>query len=128
MTQDDYKLWTGQDASSYTSAEWTRLVQTASGRLARFLCLDELPTDPMPDRLQELLANFIAAVLSRRGGAAGVTSKSVRNFRVEFSKSNAANAFAAIYGEFEDVIEDFGACGSAIKVESSARHCCDGRI
>lgn len=127
MTQDDYKLWTGQDASSYTPAEWTRLVQVASKRLARFLCLDALP-DQMPDDLEELLANFIAAVLSRRGGSQGVTSKSVRNFRVEFSKSNAANAFAAIYSEFQDTIEDFSACGSAIKVESSARHCCDGRL
>lgn len=128
MTQDEFKLWTGQDASSYAAAEWTKLVQVASKRLARFLCLDELPGDPMPDDLQELLANFMAAVLSRRGGQQGVTSKSVRNFRVEFGKSNAANAFASIYPEFEDTIEAFSACGTTIKVESSARHCCDGRL
>lgn len=129
MSQDDYKLWTGQDASSYTSAEWTKLVGVASKRLARFLCLEKLPDDPsMPEELEELLANFMAAVLNRRGGQTGIKSKNIRNFRVEFSTSNAANAYAAIYEEFEDTIEAFSACGATIKVESSARHCCDGRL
>ena len=127
MTQDDYKLWTGLDASSYTSAEWTRIVQVASKRLARFLCLDELPT-PLPDDLEELLANFTAAILQRRGGQGDVKSKSIRNYRVEFSRSNAASAFAQVYPEFEDTIEKFSACRCTINVESSARHCCDGRL
>ena len=45
MTQDEYKLWTGEDASRYTEEEWAKVVAVAELRLASFLCLEKLPTD-----------------------------------------------------------------------------------
>lgn len=127
MTQDDYKLWTGQDASSYTTAEWQKIWTSASKRLARFLCLDMLPAT-LPDDLAEMAANFIAAVINRHGDSGEVEKKSVRNFTVEFRQSTAADAFAAIAQQYGDVIEAYTNCGLGINVEHSARHCCDGRL
>ena len=126
MTQDDYKLWTGSTAS-YTSAEWHKITTAASARLARFLCLDLLPTT-MPADFEEMFANFINAVISRQGNTGAVERKTVRNFTVEFREPTAADAFAAIYQQFRDVIETYGNCGSTITVEHSTRHCCDGRL
>lgn len=126
MTQDDYKLWTGSTAS-YTSAEWQKITTAASARLARFLCLDQLPAT-MPADLEEMFANFINAVISRQGNTGAVERKTVRNFTVEFREPTAADAFAAIYQQFRDVIEAYGNCGSTITVEHSTRHCCDGRL
>lgn len=126
MTQDDYKLWTGQTAS-YTPAEWQKIWTAASARLARFLCLDELPKT-LPADLEEMAANFIAATINRHGDNGSVERKSVRNFTVEFRQPTAADAFAAIAQQYGDVIEKYGDCGLGINVEHSARHCCDGRL
>lgn len=126
MTQDEYKLWTGSTAS-YTDAEWQKIQTAASMRLARFLCLDALPTT-MPDDLAEMLAFFISAALNHRTDSGDVERKTVRNFTVEFRQSTAADAFAAIYGQFEDVIEAYSNCGPHITVERTKRHCCDGRL
>lgn len=122
MTQDDYKLWTGSTAS-YTDEEWQKIQTAATKRLARFLCLETLP-DPMPEDLAEMTAYFISAVLGNRQASGEVQRKSVRNFSVEFSKSTAADAFAAIYQQFADVIEDYGDCGKTISVPRTRRHCC----
>lgn len=126
MTQDDYKLWTGSTAS-YTDAEWQKIQTAAMKRLARFLCLETLP-EPMPDDLAEMAAYFISAVLGNRQASGEVQRKSVRNFTVEFSKPTAADAFAAIYQQFADVIETYGDCGGTIHVERTKRHCCNGRL
>lgn len=126
MTQDDYKLWTGQDAR-YTEAEWQKIWTAASARLARFLCLDELP-ETLPADLEEMAANFIAATINRQEGTGSVERKSVRNFTVEFRQPTAADAFAAIAQQYGDVIEKYSDCGLGINVEHSARRCCDGRL
>lgn len=122
MTQDDYKLWTGETVN-YETEDWTRLVAVASGRLASFLCLDALP-ETLPDDLEELLANFIAAVLKRQGDHAEVTTKRVRNFTISFGTTSAANAFAKIAGLYADIIEKYSNCGSSFTVERSRRGCC----
>lgn len=124
MTQDDYKLWTGQ-SSSYTSAEWTKITAAASARLASFLCLEALPTT-LPADLEELLANFIAGVLSHQGSAGEVERKTVRNFTVDFRESTAANAFAYIGQQYGDTIEKYSKCELSIRVEGNAHHCCGG--
>lgn len=126
MTQDDYKLWTGSTAS-YTDAEWQKIQTAATKRLARFLCLETLP-ETLPDDLAEMTAYFISAVIANRSASGEVQRKSVRNFTVEFSKPTAADAFAAIYQQFADVIETYGDCGDTIHVERTMRHCCNGRL
>lgn len=126
MTQDDYKLWTGSTAS-YTEAEWQKIQTAATKRLARFLCLETLP-ETLPDDLAEMTAYFISAVIANRSVSGEVQRKSVRNFTVEFSKPTAADAFAAIYQQFADVIEAYSDCGDTIHVERTMRHCCNGRL
>lgn len=126
MTQDDYKLWTGSTAS-YTSAEWQKIQSAATARLARFLCLDLWP-ETLPDDLAQMLAFFINATLNHRTDSGEVERKTVRNFSVEFRQSTAADAFAAIYSQFEDVIEAYSQCGQTITVESTKRYCCNGRL
>lgn len=127
MTQDDYKLWTGEDASSYTTEEWTKIVLVAKTRLASFLCLETLPTDDdgnLYADVEELLANFIAGVLAHSGSTGAVESKHVRNFTISFKDSTAANAFAQIAGQFGDIIEFYSNCGSGIAVERNAHYYC----
>lgn len=127
MTQEDYKLWTGEDASSYTQAQWLRIVASASTRLASFLCLETLPTDDqgkLSDDLQELLANFIAGVLEHHGTTGAVASKHVRNFTISFSKTTAANAFAQIAAQYGDIIEKYTQCDLGIDVEKTSHHFC----
>lgn len=126
MTQEDYKLWTGEDASTYTTDQWSRIVANASARLASFLCLDELPTDDgvLLDDLQELLANFIAAVIEHQGTTGAVESKHVRNFTINFRETTAANAFAEIAAQYGDIIEKWSECDLGISVEKSANHHC----
>lgn len=126
MTQDEFKTWTGQ-TTNYTAEEWAKIAASASSRLARFLCMDTLPTQ-MPADFAEMYANFIAATLQHQGAAGEVESKRVRNFEVNFRQSTAANAFAQIYQQYGDVIEAYGKCGSTITVERTTRHCCDGRL
>lgn len=130
MTQDDYKLWTGQSAAQYTQDQWTKLVDNASRRLASFLCLDALPTidGAIPADLQEVLANFLNAIIAGQGRNAEVESKSVRNFTIKYTTTATADAFANIYDRFADVIEWYSNCDGQIKVEGRAHyHCGDCR-
>lgn len=123
MTQDDYKLFTGQTVS-YSSEDWAIIVGVAKERLASFLCLDTLPTLDETNRdLELLLANFLCATLKFQGAEDTLASKSVRNFTISF-KSSAANAFEQIYSQYRDIIEKYSNCGLKIKVERSDRHCC----
>lgn len=126
MTQDDYKLWTGQSAAQYTQDQWTKLVANASLRLASFLCLDTLPTvdGAIPADLQEVLANFLNAIIAGQGRNAEVESKSVRNFTIKYTTTATADAFASIYDRFADVIEWYSNCDSHIKVERTAHYHC----
>lgn len=127
MTQEDYKLWTGEDASSYTQAQWLRIVAVASTRLASFLCLETLPTNDqgkLLDDIQELLANFIAGVLEHQGTTGAVASKHVRNFTISFSKTTAANAFAQIAAQYGDIIEKYTQCDLGIDVEKTSHYFC----
>lgn len=129
MTQDDYKLWTGEDASSYTTQQWTKLVTVASNRLASFLCLpDGLPTDQqgkLPADLEQLLANFIAQVIARQGSTGAVESKHVRNFTINFRESTAANAFASIADQYGDIIEQYSNCKLGFAVEHGKHYFCE---
>ena len=125
MKQDDYKLWTGETVT-YTTEDWQRLVAFASGRLASYLCLDALP-ETLPDDLQNLLANFIAAYLKHQGDHAEVTTKRVRNFSISYGNISAANAFAKIAGQYADIIDKYSNCGTGINVEKNTR-CCNGCI
>lgn len=123
MTQDDYKLWTGLTVS-YSEEDWERLVAVASSRLASFLCLEALP-NPMPDGLQALLANWMAAVLKWQGtGDAQVEEKRIRNFTIRFSSNSAANAFAQVAENYSDLISQYSECKDSIVVEKSKRYCC----
>ena len=127
MTQDDYKLWTGEDASRYTDEQWTKILTVAKLRLASFLCLSELPTDTdgnLPADIEQLLANFIAEVIVHQGTTGEVESKHVRNFTIEFASTTAANAFAKISQQYGDIIERYSNCNLGFAVEGSARYCC----
>ena len=127
MTQDDYKLWTGEDASRYTDEQWTKILTVAKPRLASFLCLSELPTDDdgnLPADIEQLLANFIAEVIVHQGTTGEVESKHVRNFTIEFASTTAANAFAKISQQYGDIIERYSNCNLGFAVEGSARYCC----
>lgn len=124
MTQDDYRLWTGE-AVTFEDEDWCRTFKVAASRLASFLCLDALPT-PLPDDLAELLANLISGVRKRQGGNAQVESKSVRNFTIRFRSEDAVNAFAQIATQYGDVIAKYSNCGSSIDVEKTTRSCCRG--
>lgn len=127
LTQDDYKLWTGE-ANTMPAEDWARLVSVASGRLASLLCLDSLP-EPLPDDLSMLLANFICAVLRWQGTPdSSVSSKSVRNFTISFKSDNAVNAFAQIASNYSDIIAKYSACGGGFEVERTRRCPCDGRF
>ncbi len=126
MTQDDYKLWTGQSAAQYTLTQWNKIVANASRRLASFLCLENLPTDEqgnLPSDLEEVLANFINAILAAQGQNSQVESKSVRNFTIKYSTAT-ADAFATIYAKFADVISWYSNCTDGIDVEKRAHYCC----
>ena len=128
MTQDDYKLWTGEDASKYTTQEWTKLVTVASTRLASFLCLTELPKDSngkLYDDIQCLLANFMAGVFAREGTPQSIESKHVRNFTINFKTEAAANAFAQIAKQYGDIIEHYSNCDTVL-VERRSHYFCHG--
>lgn len=122
MTQDDFKFLTGM-TTNYTTAQWTTITRNASIRLASFLCLDELPT-PLPADLEELLANFIAGVITHQGAGAQVESKHVRNFTVNFRESTAANAFASIAQQYGDTIERWSECTLGVEVGEPRPRCC----
>lgn len=123
MTQDDYKLWTGETVS-YSSADWQRIVNVAKTRLAALLCLDKWP-ETVADDLAMLLANFICAVLRFSGTPeAGISSKSVRNFTISFKSDSAINAFAQVANNYSDIIEKYSQCGEALAVEKSKNYNC----
>ena len=124
MTQEEYKLFTGADASAYSAEDWNRLVAVASSRLASFLCLPNgFPAEPADD-LKMLLANFIAATLKGQLGSEQVESKHVRNFTINFKTTDAANAFAAIANQYQDIIDAYSNCDKAYAVEGNAHYCC----
>lgn len=122
MTQDDYKLWTGETVT-FDDENWERILAVASSRLASFLCLEALP-NPLPDDLAELLANFICAVQKFQGNFDTIESKSVRNFTIHFRSDSAVNAYAQIARQFDDVIGKYSNCDTDFKVERSSRCCC----
>lgn len=125
MTQEDYKLWTGDEAP-FEASDWARIVNMAASRLASFLCLERLPMCPgeMDDQLQMLLANFICAILHFQGNPdAQIARKSVRNFTISFANNNVANAFAQVAVNYKDIVERFSACDTGFDVEKSSRGC-----
>ena len=125
MTQDEYKLFTGQTVN-YTDDDWGIIVDVAESRLASFLCLEEFPElDENNYDLAELLANFIAAVFKFQGDSGTIESKSVRNFTINF-RSSATNAFEQIYKQYEDIIEKYSNCELGVHVERTHRCCCEG--
>ena len=124
MTQDEYKLFTGQSVNCYSDEDWIVIVDIAKSRLASFLCLEEFPElDENNKDLAMLLANYICTSLKLQGTPDTIESKSVRNFTINF-KSSATNAFEQLYKVYEDIIEKYSHCGTEIKVERSACHCC----
>lgn len=127
LTQDDYKLYTGE-ATNYADDDWQKLVNLASSRLASFLCLDELPTTggALPADLAMLLANFICLMLASRGRNLRVASKKVRNFTISYDNGSAANTFTELQQNYSDIVARYSACGSGIAVESDAVRCYNG--
>lgn len=126
MTQDDYKLYTGEMAN-YNDDDWRKLVNIAKARLASLLCLETFPAlDDSNQDLALLLANFISATLKFQGSQDAIESKSVRNFTINF-KTSATNAFEQIYSQYRDIIGKYSRCDVTVKVERSARHCCEHR-
>ena len=122
MTQDDYKLWTGESLT-YSEEDWSRLLAVASKRLASLLCLEELPT-PLPDDLAMLLANFICAVLRFEGnGEQSVSSKTIRSFTISFNSPTAVNAFNQVSSNYGDIIGEYSACGFGFTVEKNMYRC-----
>ena len=123
MTQDEYKLLTGQTVNC-SDEDWQLLVDIAELRLASLLCIEEFPElDDNNKDLVLLLANFLCATLKFQGAPDTIESKSVRNFTINF-KSSATNAFEQIYSQYRDIIEKYDQCNLGIKVECSSRHCC----
>ena len=124
LTQDEYRLLTGQTVC-FPDEEWDFLVDIAKNRLASLLCLEDFPElDDNNKDLVLLLANFLCATLKFQGAPDTIGSKSVRNFTINF-KSSATNAFEQIYHQYRDIIEKYDKCDFGIKVECSARHCCE---
>lgn len=127
ITQDDYKLWTGETVN-YPTTDWTKIVSVAQSRLASFLCLEQWPTE-IADDLAMLLANFICAVIRWQGTPeASINSKSVRNFTISFKDDGAVNAFAQIAKNYSDIISKYSMCGDSMTVEKSKRYCCGNRV
>lgn len=126
MTQEDYTLWTGQTID-LDDDQWSKTLALASLRLASFLCLEELPTDDdgnLPLDLQQLLANFMSAMIALQGSTEVVESKHVRNFTINFKTTAVANAFAKIGQQYGDIIEKYSNCDLSVSVERTRRHCC----
>lgn len=126
LTQDDYKLYTGETIS-FSDEDWTKLVSMSALRLAGLLCLEELPTDSkgvLPADLGMVLANFIYLVLSHRGADSRVVSKSVRNFSISYGNSNVSSAFAKLRDNYGDILDKYSNCGSGLGIEHNTRTCC----
>lgn len=126
LTQDDYKLYTGE-TTSFSDEDWQKLVNMSDIRLAGLLCLEELPTDSkgnLPNDIALVLANFIYLILSHRGADSRVTSKSVRNFSISFGSSSVSSAFAKLRDNYGDIIDKYSDCGSGFSIEHNTRTCC----
>jgi len=124
MTQDQFTLFTGVTVS-YSDEDWETIIKIATERLALRLCMtDGWPDDPDASLLM-LLANFLAGVFKYQGAGGTVTSKSVRNFTINFS-DNADDVWVALYRNYGDLLDLYSECDSSITVESDAIHCCDG--
>lgn len=126
LTQDDYRLYTGETIS-FSDEDWTKLVSMSAVRLAGLLCLEELPTDSedaLPSDLGMVLANFIYLVLSHRGADSRVTTKRVRNFSISYGDSNVSSAFAKLEDNYGDILEKYSNCGLGLDIEHSTRTCC----
>lgn len=129
LTQAEYKLFTKENVT-YSEEDWLRIVTVALARLARFLCLEELPVDgsgALPDDFKMLLANFIAGTLRFAGNGTEITSKHIRNFTINFRSSAASNAFTQISAQYPDLVAEYSQCDEGFAVEGKARYCC-GRV
>lgn len=127
LTQDDYKLYTGETIS-FSDEDWTKLVSMSKVRLAGLLCLEKLPTDSegnLPSDLGLVLANFIYLTLSHRGADSRVASKSVRNFSISFGSSSVSSAFAKLRDNYGDILDKYSNCGSSLDIEHNTRTCCE---
>lgn len=112
LTQDDYKLYTGE-STSFSDEDWTKLVSMSAARLAGQLCLEELPTDAegnLPEDLKLILANFVCLMLADRGRNLQVSSKRVRNFTINYSNNGITNAFAKLEQEYGDILGKYSNC------------------
>lgn len=131
LTQDEYKLYTGE-TSNLSDEDWSKMVSLVATRLAGQLCLEQLPTDEdgnLPDDLQMVLANFLCLMLADRGRNLQVSSKKVRNFTINYSSSSAANAFAKLSQEYGDILGRYSNC-QTIAIEGNYPRCggCCGRF
>lgn len=132
LTQDDYKLYTGE-TSNLSTEDWTKIVIMSAVRLAGHLCLEELPTDDdgsLPEELKLVLANFICLMLADRGRNLQVSSKKVRNFTINYNNSSATNAFAKLMQEYGDILGKYSKC-HGFAVERNYPRCtgaCRGRF
>lgn len=122
MTQDEYKLFTGESVA-YTDEYWARLVGVAKTRIASFLGLDKLPEEKgeLPDDLKMLLANFMSATFYYQGSEDKVASKSVRNFSISVKVNEAKNAFERVSKNYPDIVEKY-MVGSSVSAERSVIH------
>ncbi len=126
LTQDDYKLYTGE-TSNFSDEDWSKMVSMSAVRLAGLLCLEELPTDSegvLPEDLALVLANFIYLVISHRGADSRVVSKSVRNFSINYGNSNVSSAFAKLRDNYGDILDKYSNCGLGLDIEHNTRTCC----
>lgn len=131
LTQDDYKLYTGE-TSNLTDEDWSKIVSMSAVRLAGLLCLEELPTDEdgnLPEELKLVLANFICLLLAGRGRNLQVSSKRVRNFTISYNNSSVTNAFAKLMQEYGDILGRYSNC-CGIAIERNYPRCggCCGRL
>ncbi len=127
ITQDDYKLYTGE-TSTLSNEGWSKMSNMAAARLALALCLETLPTDAdgnLPEDLAMVLANFIYLMLDHRGSDATITSKRVRNFSINYASSSASGAFSKLEENYGDILGKYSNCGSTIDIEQNTRTGCE---
>lgn len=112
LTQDDYKLYTGE-TTNLSKEDWLKMVSLAASRLAAQLCLETLPTDAdgnISEKLKLVLANFICLMLADRGRNLQVSSKKVRNFTISYSNNGITSAFAKLSQEYGDILGKYSNC------------------
>mgnify|MGYP002517651081 CR=1 FL=1 len=69
---------------------------------------------------------YLAEMFPYPSGA-GLHVGHVRNFTINFKTTDAANAFAQIANQYQDIIEAYSNCDKGYAVEGDAHYCC-GRI